>query len=209
MHRVHAPAVAGVRRAERPGAPLRERAQDGVELTAVLGQLVHGDRPRRRQFRLADDPRRLEVAEAGREDVRADAGERLGEIRVAPLTQHQLTHDRGAPSGRRPGRARGRRGSTGGSSSQPYCMPLLEVRLSALFVRKTVLSNSKPAGYVLGLNDPKGDALMVASGRHKWLALALLSVVQFMLVLDIAIVNVALAVDQGRPRASPRRTSSG
>src|SRR6187431_1262302 len=33
---------------------------------------------------------------------------------------------------------------------------------------------------------------MVASARHKWFALALLSVVQFMLVLDIAIVNVAL-----------------
>ena len=33
---------------------------------------------------------------------------------------------------------------------------------------------------------------MVATGKHKWLALALLSVVQFMLVLDIAIVNVAL-----------------
>src|ERR687895_1758771 len=33
---------------------------------------------------------------------------------------------------------------------------------------------------------------MVASARSKWLALALLSVVQFMVVLDIAIVNVAL-----------------
>jgi EmrB/QacA subfamily drug resistance transporter len=33
---------------------------------------------------------------------------------------------------------------------------------------------------------------MVASANHRWLALALLSVVQFMLVLDIAIVNVAL-----------------
>ena len=33
---------------------------------------------------------------------------------------------------------------------------------------------------------------MVASTNHRWLALALLSVVQFMLVLDIAIVNVAL-----------------
>jgi EmrB/QacA subfamily drug resistance transporter len=33
---------------------------------------------------------------------------------------------------------------------------------------------------------------MVASGRIKWLALALLSVVQFMVVLDLAIVNVAL-----------------
>src|SRR5262245_4208097 len=33
---------------------------------------------------------------------------------------------------------------------------------------------------------------MVASERRKWLALGLLSVVQFMVVLDIAIVNVAL-----------------
>src|SRR6476620_9681502 len=33
---------------------------------------------------------------------------------------------------------------------------------------------------------------MVASARHRWFALALLSVVQFMVVLDIAIVNVAL-----------------
>src|SRR5215204_910492 len=33
---------------------------------------------------------------------------------------------------------------------------------------------------------------MVASNRRKWLALALLSTVQFMVVLDIAIVNVAL-----------------
>ena len=33
---------------------------------------------------------------------------------------------------------------------------------------------------------------MVTSDRRKWLALALLSAVQFMVVLDIAIVNVAL-----------------
>src|SRR4030095_5973112 len=33
---------------------------------------------------------------------------------------------------------------------------------------------------------------MVSSDRRKWFALALLSVVQFMVVLDIAIVNVAL-----------------
>src|ERR1044071_3770975 len=33
---------------------------------------------------------------------------------------------------------------------------------------------------------------MVATEQRKWLALALLSVVQFMVVLDIAIVNVAL-----------------
>src|SRR5204863_5038884 len=36
------------------------------------------------------------------------------------------------------------------------------------------------------------ETLMVATERRKWLALALLSAVQFMVVLDIAIVNVAL-----------------
>src|SRR6266496_2369117 len=38
---------------------------------------------------------------------------------------------------------------------------------------------------------------MVASDRRKWLALALLCVVQFMVVLDIAIVNVALPSIKG------------
>src|SRR5207344_2584842 len=38
----------------------------------------------------------------------------------------------------------------------------------------------------------KGGTSVVATARHKWWALALLSVVQFMVVLDIAIVNVAL-----------------
>src|SRR5215468_6408163 len=38
----------------------------------------------------------------------------------------------------------------------------------------------------------KGTTKMVATERRKWLALALLSAVQFMVVLDIAIVNVAL-----------------
>src|SRR6187200_605025 len=44
---------------------------------------------------------------------------------------------------------------------------------------------------------------MVASARHRWLALALLSVVQFMLVLDIAIVNVALPSIQNDLGFSP------
>ena len=38
--------------------------------------------------------------------------------------------------------------------------------------------------------------VMVNSERRKWLALALLSVVQFMVVLDLAIVNVALPTIQ-------------
>src|SRR5256886_2611092 len=42
------------------------------------------------------------------------------------------------------------------------------------------------------LRKRKDRTLMVATERRKWLALALLSTVQFMVVLDIAIVNVAL-----------------
>src|SRR5216683_1247675 len=42
------------------------------------------------------------------------------------------------------------------------------------------------------LRKRKDGTLMVATERRKWLALALLSAVQFMVVLDIAIVNVAL-----------------
>src|SRR5687768_5043009 len=42
-------------------------------------------------------------------------------------------------------------------------------------------------------SEPRKDSLnMVASAQKKWFALALLCAVQFMVVLDIAIVNVAL-----------------
>src|SRR6478752_149054 len=42
------------------------------------------------------------------------------------------------------------------------------------------------------LRKRKDSTLMAATERRKWPALALLSAVQFMVVLDIAIVNVAL-----------------
>src|ERR687884_559340 len=40
--------------------------------------------------------------------------------------------------------------------------------------------------------DDRKDGIMIATAQRKWLALALLLGVQFMVVLDIAIVNVAL-----------------
>src|SRR4030088_2971306 len=57
----------------------------------------------------------------------------------------------------------------------------------ALVKHKCSLLGCKPS-----LRERKDCALMVATERRKWLALALLSAVQFMVVLDIAIVNVAL-----------------
>src|SRR3989454_4462967 len=55
-----------------------------------------------------------------------------------------------------------------------------------------VKSNSSLLGCKPSLRKRKDSTLMVATERRKWLALALLSAVQFMVVLDIAIVNVAL-----------------
>src|SRR5947209_17546524 len=57
----------------------------------------------------------------------------------------------------------------------------------ALVKSKVSLLDCKPS-----LRKRKDSALMVATERRKWLALTLLSAVQFMVVLDIAIVNVAL-----------------
>src|SRR6266571_1804028 len=53
-------------------------------------------------------------------------------------------------------------------------------------------SNLSLLGCKPSLRKRKDSTLMVATERRKWLALALLSAVQFMVVLDIAIVNVAL-----------------
>src|SRR6266536_1075552 len=53
-------------------------------------------------------------------------------------------------------------------------------------------SNSSLLDCKPSLHKRKDSTLMVATERRKWLALALLSAVQFMVILDIAIVNVAL-----------------
>src|SRR2546426_2230612 len=55
-----------------------------------------------------------------------------------------------------------------------------------------VKSNSSLLGCKSSLRKRKDATLMVATERSKWLALTLLSAVQFMVILDIAIVNVAL-----------------
>src|SRR3954452_6493186 len=63
----------------------------------------------------------------------------------------------------------------------------LAVAKGGLVKSKVSLLDCKPY-----LRKRKDRTLMVATERRKWLALALLSAVQFMVVLDIAIVNVAL-----------------
>src|SRR5256714_10942531 len=63
----------------------------------------------------------------------------------------------------------------------------LAVAKGGLVKSKVSLLDCKPY-----LRKRKDRTLMVATERRKWLALALLSTVQFMVVLDIAIVNVAL-----------------
>src|SRR5438034_1154953 len=68
---------------------------------------------------------------------------------------------------------------------------IIAVRLAVVKV-KLVKSKSSLLGCKPPLRKRKDSTLMVATERRKWLALALLSAVQFMVVLDIAIVNVAL-----------------
>src|SRR4051794_18385890 len=64
----------------------------------------------------------------------------------------------------------------------------------ALAVVKVILAKSKCSllSCKPSLTQRKDWILMVATEQRRWLALALLSAVQFMVVLDIAIVNVAL-----------------
>src|SRR6266498_200448 len=62
----------------------------------------------------------------------------------------------------------------------------------AVVKKKLAKSKFNLVGCNLLLPERKETDEMVASDRRKWLALALLSAVQFMVVLDIAIVNVAL-----------------
>src|ERR671932_434163 len=65
---------------------------------------------------------------------------------------------------------------------------------TTLLVWKAVLANRKHSRrvrkHVLAFR--KGDLSNMPSTRRKWLALALLCTVQFMVVLDVAVVNVAL-----------------
>src|SRR5438874_13210808 len=68
---------------------------------------------------------------------------------------------------------------------------IIAVELAVVKVR-LAKNNSSLLGYKPSLRKRKDSTLMVATERRKWLALALLSAVQFMVVLDIAIVNVAL-----------------
>src|SRR5947207_11259431 len=68
---------------------------------------------------------------------------------------------------------------------------IIAVELAVVKVR-LAKSNSSLLGCKPSLRKRRTETLMVATERRKWLALALLSAVQFMVVLDIAIVNVAL-----------------
>ena len=60
---------------ERASAPQRQLAHGRLQLAAVVGELVDTGGGRRRQPALGDDAARLEVAQPGGEDVRADPGQ--------------------------------------------------------------------------------------------------------------------------------------
>src|SRR5437879_2265028 len=78
LDRVDEPArkelVLGCRRPERASTPERELSDHGLQLEAVLRELVDARGGRPRKDLLPDDAVGLEVAEPRREDVGADAG---------------------------------------------------------------------------------------------------------------------------------------
>src|SRR5581483_11987295 len=175
-------------RPERAGAPERELPHDGLQLAAVVGELVDARGRGRRQPPLRDDAGGLEVAEPGRQDVRPDARQALRQVGVALRPVHQLLDDEHRPP--LPDEAEGVRdgavvlvflGHGLHCSAAACCCEDFTCETQVDSVRLQVITEQA-----------KGRSEMVSSDRRKWLALALLSAVQFMVVLDIAIVNVAL-----------------
>ena len=65
---------------ERGRPPTAERGDRPLEAAPVRRQLVDGGRGGRRELRPRQDARPLELAQARREDVRADAGEAVEEV---------------------------------------------------------------------------------------------------------------------------------
>src|SRR5581483_3287862 len=177
------------RRAEREEAPERELAHHRPEPLPVLRELVHARGGRRRQRAPGDDPVRLEVAQAGGEDVGADTGQVVDEVRVPLRAVHQLADDEQRPAlADQVERVSNRAVLVVALSHRTQCSR------SACCCEALTCKRQVDAASVQALRtttETKGLP-MVTSERRKWLALALLSVVQFMVVLDIAIVNVAL-----------------
>src|SRR5262249_5766908 len=94
-----------------------------------------------------------------------------------------------ATSAHRPARAHGPRGSTARSAwACRHCSATACWSKGNTCFLKVVAASLQAS--LKRTSERNGE--MVATERRKWLALALLSAVQFMVVLDIAVVNVAL-----------------
>ena len=133
----------------------------------------------------------LELLEAGGEDVRAAADEVGVEVGVAELlVLQELPHDQERPAlADDVERVGDRAVLVVAPHAAPDCTPAIFRNGSTnLYFESKCCSI---ATFVRTDNDRKGFA-MVTSDRMKWFALALLCVTQFVVVLDIAIVNVAL-----------------
>ena len=169
------------RRPHQPGAEAGELVQHRPELPARRCQLVDGRRGRRRQLPLLDEAGRLELLEPRGQDVRADPGQLVDEVGVPLRPVHQLAHDEQRPALADEAERARDRGSTGRSACS----------LLHILHYETCETQVDPVTSQASTPEPQGQ-LMVASPRLKWFGLALLGAVQFMVVLDIAIVNVAL-----------------
>jgi hypothetical protein len=72
--------------------------EDLLEAEAVLGELVDGGCGGRRELAALDEAGVLELAQARRENLRADAGQALGDVGVAARPLQELAHDEQRPA---------------------------------------------------------------------------------------------------------------
>src|SRR5829696_5193968 len=152
--------------------------QDGPQLAPHRRQLVHRRRRRRRQLALLDEAGGLELLQAVGEDVRPDSRQVVEQVGVALRPVHQLANDEQRPALADEAERAGDRAVLVITLHRKIILEE-DLLFASIFLSKTSILCRK-------------DSVMVASPRMKWFGLALLGAVQFMVVLDIAIVNVAL-----------------
>jgi hypothetical protein len=85
-------------RERRDAAPAAEREHDRLELPATRGERVDLGARGGRELVVLEDPGRLEVAQALREDVGAEVGQAGAQVGEALGAEQQLAHDEERPA---------------------------------------------------------------------------------------------------------------
>src|SRR5205823_7559822 len=91
-------ALAQVPFPEAPEAPPDEWPNRAGQVATVVGEFVHLASSGRRKHSPRDDVVALEVPQPLGEELAADAGQTVEQVREAPRTRHELAHDQQGPA---------------------------------------------------------------------------------------------------------------